>query len=73
MPNRIKRSIICKSTIGVKCSSIPLPSCKLDEYNPAALSEQDVLTKYDGWKAFQSNTYTGLWGTLIGMPYGICF
>lgn len=46
-------------------------SCKLDEYNPVSLSEQDVLKKFDGWKAYQSNCYTGLWGSLIGMPYGI--
>jgi len=49
-----------------------LSSCKkLDEYNPASLSEQNVLSNFNGWKAYQSNCYTGLWGSLIGMPYGI--
>ena len=49
-----------------------MSSCrKLDEYNPASLSEQNVLSNFNGWKAYQSNCYTGLWGSLIGMPYGI--
>lgn len=49
-----------------------LSSCrKLDEFNPTSLSEESVLRNFDGWKAFQSNCYTGLWGSLIGMPYGI--
>lgn len=52
--------------------AICIPSCKkLDEYNPAALSEENVLRNYSGWKAFQSNIYSGLWGSLIGMPYGV--
>jgi hypothetical protein len=47
-------------------------SCtKLDEYNPASLSEENVLRNFNGWKAYQSNCYTGLWGSLIGMPYGV--
>lgn len=47
-------------------------SChKLDEYNPTSLSEENVLRDFNGWKAYQSNCYTGLWGSLIGMPYGI--
>ncbi|MBO9617520.1 MAG: RagB/SusD family nutrient uptake outer membrane protein [Niabella sp.] len=46
-------------------------SCSLKEYNPSALSEENVLRNFDGWKAYQSNCYTGLWGSLIGMPYGI--
>lgn len=46
-------------------------SCSLKEYNPSALSEDNVLRNFDGWKAYQSNCYTGLWGSLIGMPYGI--
>src|SRR5688572_17993492 len=47
-------------------------SCtKLDEYNPTSLSEETVLRDFNGWKAFQSNIYTGLWGSLIGMPYGV--
>lgn len=50
-----------------------LSSCKkkLDEYNPTSLSEDDVLKNYAGWKAYQSNSYTGLWGSLIGMQYGV--
>jgi starch-binding outer membrane protein, SusD/RagB family len=49
-----------------------ISSCKkLDEYNPASLSEENVLRNFSGWKAFQSNIYSGLWGSLIGMPYGI--
>ena len=48
-----------------------VPSCtKLDEYNPASLSEENVLRNFNGWKSFQSNIYSGLWGSLIGMPYG---
>jgi hypothetical protein len=48
------------------------PSCKkLDEYNPTALSEDNVLRNFNGWKAYQSNCYTGLWGSLIGLQYGL--
>ncbi len=51
---------------------VSIPSCnKLDEYNPTSLSEENVLRNYAGWKAFQSNCYTGLWGSLIGLSYGI--
>lgn len=50
---------------------LSVPSCSLDEYNPSALSEENILTNFNGWKSFQSNCYTGLWGSLIGMPYGI--
>lgn len=46
-------------------------SCSLKEYNPSALSEANVINNYNGWKAYQANCYTGLWGSLIGMPYGI--
>lgn len=48
-----------------------LTSCSLQEYNPTSLSEENVLRNYNGWKAFQSNCYTGLWGSLIGLQYGI--
>ena len=44
---------------------------KLDEYNPTSLSEENVLRNFNGWKAYQSNIYSGLWGSLIGMPYGV--
>ncbi len=44
---------------------------KLDEYNPGSLSEENVLRDFNGWKAFQSNIYSGLWGSLIGLQYGI--
>ena len=53
------------------CIAICASCRKLDEYNPTAVSEETVLTNYGGWKAYQSNCYTGLWGSLIGMPYGI--
>ncbi|WP_255563567.1 RagB/SusD family nutrient uptake outer membrane protein [Mucilaginibacter rivuli] len=47
-------------------------SCKkLDEFNPTSLSEQNVLTNFAGWKAYQSNCYTGLFGSLIGLQYGL--
>ena len=52
--------------------TISVSSCKkLDEYNPTGLSEENVLRNFNGWKAYQSNCYTGLWGSLIGMPYGV--
>jgi hypothetical protein len=51
--------------------AVSVSSCRLDEYNPSALSEENVLRKFNEWKGFQSNCYTGLWGSLIGMPYGI--
>src|SRR5215207_1025849 len=48
-----------------------VPSCSLQEFNPTSLSEENVLRNFNGWKAYQANIYTGLWGSLIGMPYGI--
>jgi hypothetical protein len=47
------------------------PSCTLKEYNPVSVSEESALRNFDGWKGFQSNTYTGLWGSLIGLQYGL--
>lgn len=51
--------------------ALMVSSCKLAEYNPTSLSEEGALTRYDGWKAYQSNCYTGIWGSLIGLQYGI--
>jgi starch-binding outer membrane protein, SusD/RagB family len=65
------KGLIYKSLFGLTITA-SVTACKLDEYNPVSLSEQDVLSKFDGWKAYQSNCYTGLWGTLISMPYGLC-
>ena len=48
-----------------------IQSCKIDEFNPTSLSEETALRNFDGWKAYQSNCYTGLWGSLIGLQYGI--
>src|SRR6476620_2894734 len=48
-----------------------ISSCSLKEYNPVSVSEEDALHNFDGWKAFQSNIYSGLWGSLIGLQYGI--
>ncbi|NDW13349.1 RagB/SusD family nutrient uptake outer membrane protein [Bacteroides sp. 214] len=59
-----------KLTLGL-CLALCINSCSLDEYNPAALSEGDVLTTFEGWKSYQSNCYSALWGSLIGMPYGL--
>ena len=65
------KGLIYKSLFGLTIA-LSVTACKLDEYNPISLSETDVLSKFDGWKAYQSNCYTGLWGTLISMPYGLC-
>ncbi|GAB3908438.1 RagB/SusD family nutrient uptake outer membrane protein [Mucilaginibacter boryungensis] len=43
----------------------------MDEFNPTSLSEDNVLKDFAGWKAYQSNCYTGLWGSLIGLQYGL--
>lgn len=53
-------------------TTLSISSCKkLDEFNPTSLSEQNVITNFAGWKAYQSNCYTGLWGSLIGLQYGL--
>jgi hypothetical protein len=41
------------------------------EYNPISVSEESALRNFDGWKGFQSNIYAGLWGSLIGLQYGL--
>ncbi len=66
---KIKR-LLYKSLVTLTVA-VSISSCKLDEYNPVSLSETDVLKKYADWKAYQNNCYTGLWGSLIGMAYGI--
>lgn len=48
-----------------------ISSCSLKEFNPTSISEESALRNFDGWKGFQSNCYTGLWGSLIGLQYGI--
>jgi starch-binding outer membrane protein, SusD/RagB family len=59
-------------TCGLSLSiALSVPSCSLQEFNPASLSEENVVRNFNGWKAYQSNIYTGLWGSLIGMPYGV--
>jgi starch-binding outer membrane protein, SusD/RagB family len=71
MRTNIIKKILYTSAVSLFIA-LCVSSChKLDEYNPASLSEDNVLTNFDGWKAYQSNCYTGLWGSLIGMPYGI--
>jgi starch-binding outer membrane protein, SusD/RagB family len=50
---------------------LSVTSCDMNEYNPSALSEENILKNFNGWKSYQSNCYTGLWGSLIGMQYGI--
>ena len=70
------RTNIIKSVFYIGAFSLFMASCisscrKLDEYNPASLSEENVLRNFEGWKAFQSNIYNGLWGSLINMPYGV--
>ncbi len=67
--NLIKKAIN-KTSVSL-FSALILSSCSLMEFNPTSLSEQNVLRDFNGWKAYQSNCYTGLWGSLIGMPYGI--
>ncbi len=62
----IRTAIFCQIII------LAFSACRpLDEYNPTSLSEDNVLRSFSGFKAFQSNCYSGLWGSLIGMPYGI--
>jgi starch-binding outer membrane protein, SusD/RagB family len=46
-------------------------SCSLNEFNPISVPEESLVRNFTGWKAYQSNIYTGLWGSLIGMPYGV--
>jgi starch-binding outer membrane protein, SusD/RagB family len=48
-----------------------ITSCSLDEYNPSAVSPENVLKNYSGWKSYQANCYSGLWGSLIGLNYGV--
>lgn len=67
--NNIKRKLYkCLLAISL---ALYITSCSLDEYNPSALSEENILKNFSGWKAYQSNCYTGLWGSLIGLNYGI--
>ncbi len=70
MKSQILKRALYKCGFGLLIA-LSVPSCKLEEYNPASLSEENVLRDFNGWKAFQSNCYSGLWGSLIGMPYGL--
>lgn len=53
------------------CIALFINSCSLDEYNPSAVSEESMLNNFEGWKSYQANCYTGLWGSLIGSQYGL--
>lgn len=67
--NKIKVKLYsCILAVGL---TLFMTSCKLDEYNPSALSEDNILKNFSGWKSYQSNCYTGLWGSLIGLNYGV--
>lgn len=71
MKSKIFKKIINACAIGAAIS-VGISSCtKLDEYNPTALTEDVVLSKFDGWKSYQSNCYSGLWGSLVSMQYGL--
>src|SRR5690349_12081030 len=71
MKANMKKTIYYIAAVGLMIS-ISVSSCKkLDEYNPASLSEANVLSNFNGWKAFQAGNYTGLFGSLIGLSYGI--
>jgi hypothetical protein len=70
MKNQLIKKIFCGCGLGLLMVT-SVPSCKVDEYNPNALSEEAVIRDFAGFRSFQSNIYTGLWGTLISMPYGI--
>jgi starch-binding outer membrane protein, SusD/RagB family len=71
MNTKIIKRIVYTGALSVLIA-LCVPSCtKLDEYNPTSLSEENVLRDFNGWKAFQSNIYSGLWGSLIGLQYGI--
>lgn len=64
------KSLLLKCTFGLSLA-LSLSACSLNEYNPSALSDENVLSNFSGWKSYQSNCYTGLWGSLIGLNYGI--
>ena len=66
----IIKSALYKCGVGLFIA-LSIPSCKLDEFNPVSLTEEDVLRDYAGFKAYQSNIYSGLWGSLIGLSYGL--
>lgn len=71
MKTNIIKNILYTGGLGV-VMALSVPACtKLEEYNPASLSEENVLRNFEGWKGFQSNCYSGLWGSLIGLQYGI--
>ena len=72
MKNQYFKRIIYKSGLCLLLITMSVSSCKkLDEFNPASLSEQNAITNFAGWRAYQTNCYTGLWGSLIGMQYGL--
>jgi len=64
------KKIIYKCILALSLT-LYITSCRLDEFNPSALSEDNILKNFSGWKSYQSNCYTGLWGSLIGLNYGI--
>ena len=72
MKNQFIKRILFKTGLCALMLSFSVSSCKkLDEFNPAAVSPETTLNNFAGWKAFQSNCYTGLWGSLIGLQYGL--
>jgi hypothetical protein len=61
MKNQHIKRMIYQGGLCLLLVTLSVSSCKkLDEFNPTSLSEQNVLTNFAGWKAYQSNCYTGL-------------
>jgi starch-binding outer membrane protein, SusD/RagB family len=71
MKTNLSKSIIYISALSLLMGVCASSCTRLEEYNPASLSEENVLRNFNGWKAYESNIYSGLWGSLIGMPYGV--
>lgn len=70
MNTNIIKSILYKCGLSLSVA-LCVSSCSLKEFNPISVPEESLLRNFNGWKAYQSNIYTGLWGSLIAMPYGV--
>ncbi len=54
----------------VLATMISIQACSLDEFNPeASQTEDEVLAKYEGFKAFQTQCYQALTGYLSNWDY----
>lgn len=63
------KNILYRLTL-ILIAAIAMPACSLDEFNPkSSQTEKEVLSKYEGFKAFQAKCYEATTGYLTSFEH----